>query len=372
MMKDKRRTYTIAGRRLYPEELKALALEKVSVLGTPAWEREMWSFILQWFDNTDSISVKTSGSTGPPGEIRLLKKHMARSAEATLNFFRLQQGEKAWLCLPVRYIAGKMMIVRALVGGLDLRFTEPAAKPDPGEIYGIRFAAMTPMQAYGLLETDEGKKRLERIEKLILGGGSVPVSLEKRLQDVATQVWQTYGMTETITHIGLRSVNGPSRSAWYKPLPGVSVHTRDDDRLVIDYPNLEIQGLVTGDLAVVDDKGRFSILGRIDNVVNSGGIKLFPEELERRIEDIVPVPFFLAGVEDELLGEKLVLLLEGEAMSEASLRDLKKKVLEELTGPEKPLQFFLIPAFERTGNGKLRRRQTLDLLKYPSASVKEF
>ncbi len=371
-MKDTRKTYRIAGKQLHLEELKSISLEKISVLGIPPWEREVWSFILQWFSPGDTITVQTSGSTGPPEEISLQKQHMKVSAEATLSFFGLNKGDTALLCLPVKYIAGKMMVVRALVGGLDLILTEPTSVPEIKPEQSIHFAAMTPMQAAGLLDTERGIEKLNRIDKLILGGGIISPSLEDRLQQLQTETWQTYGMTETITHIALRKVNGKQRSQWYRPLPGVTVHTDENNQLVIDYPAIGIQELVTGDLAETTDSGAFKLKGRMDNVVNSGGIKIQPEILEQKIEDLISVPFFLGGTDDDKLGQKLVLLLESEEMSKGSLMELKEKIGERLSGPEKPRRFFLLPAFLRTGNGKIRRQQTLDLLKDPANRFIEF
>ncbi|MEJ2596236.1 MAG: AMP-binding protein [bacterium] len=371
-MKDTRISYRIAGRELHLEELKSLSLEKISVLGIPPWEREIWSFILQWFSPADSITVKTSGSTGSPAELSLQKQHMKQSAEATLSFLRLKRGDTALLCLPVKYIAGKMMVVRALVGGLDLILTEPASVPELDPLQRIHFAAMTPMQAAGLLDTEKGLEKLNRIDKLILGGGLISSFLEDQLQPIQTEIWQTYGMTETITHIALRKVNGKQRSEWYRPLPGVTVHTDETGRLIIDYPAIGIQGLVTGDLAVTTKGGQFKIMGRTGNVVNSGGLKLHPEVLEQQIDDLISVPYFLGGTDDNKLGQKLVMLLESENISEGTLKELKEKVGQRLTGHNKPRGYFLLPAFIRTENGKIRRQQTLNLLKDPKNLYQEF
>ena len=356
------KTYKIDGRKLSGDEILSLALEKVSVIDTPQWERDMWAFLLQWFGPGKTITVKTSGSTGEPGEILLKKSDMVKSAENTISFFKLNPGDITLLCLPVKYIAGKMMVIRALTGKLDLRYIRPVAEPDYPPELEIRFAAMTPMQVAGILKGEKGREKLEQIEKLIIGGAAVPPGLEKDLKDLQTDIWHTYGMTETITHIAFRSLNAEKGSRWFKPLAGVTVRIASNGCLVIDYPDIGVRGFETGDLAEVRDDGDFRILGRIDNMVNSGGIKLFPESLEQRIGDLKAPTWFLAGIDDETLGQRLVMLVEDDAGSKPDLAGIKQKVLSVLEGHERPKQFFLLPGFIRTENGKLRRKETLKQL----------
>lgn len=354
-MADKKNRYQVCGHLFNHAELRAFSLEKLSTLGTPSWEREIWSFILKWLSNEQSIEVMTSGSTGDPKQIELLKTSMVASAQATISFFDLKIGDLALLCLPVKYIAGKMMVVRALVGGLDLKFVEPSAAPDLSSFDEIDFAAMTPMQAANLLKDTGDKQLLIKIKKLILGGSSLPLNLENKLQELDTEIWQTYGMTETITHIAMRKVNGKNRSEWYQALSEVKLESGEDDRLLISYPKIGIDKMLTNDVVEFNKLGQFKIAGRHDSVVNSGGVKLFPELIEKKIESLFENAFFLTGIQDKTLGERLVLVIENVEPDEKTYSNLMEKLKTKLSGFEVPKEIVFRKKLKRTGNGKLIR-----------------
>ena len=358
-MTDFNQKYYIDGKIFNTDELRSLSLEKMSALGTPEWEREMWAFIFNWLSPDDSVEVQTSGSTGEPKRVSLLKKHMINSAHATLDFFNLKRKEKALLCLPVKYIAGKMMIVRAFVGQLDLHYLKPESQPKIGSAENFGFAAMTPMQVSKILEDDQGILKLNSIEKLIIGGGTISEKLNQQLQHIKSEAWQTYGMTETITHIALRSINGSQKSVTYRLLPGVFISKNRQGCLVVDYPALGIEKLVTHDLVEIDPDQTFSILGRIDNVVNTGGVKVFPELLEAEIQKFVSVPFFIAGIPDDLLGQKLVVVLEDPDYGDQDIKRLNEQIDQLLAGPERPKAYLVSPGFVRTENDKIQRQETL-------------
>lgn len=354
-MVNKKTNYRVCSHTFSRPELRALSLEKISTIGTPSWEREIWSFILKWFSNDESIAVTTSGSTGKPKSIELSKEKMIESAKATISFFNLEKGNSALLCLPVKYIAGKMMIVRALVGGMNLEFVEPASSPDLSGFTQIDFAAMTPMQAIKLVQTTNSIRNLQKVKKLILGGSALPAKLEEKLQGLKTEIWQTYGMTETITHIALRKVNGKNHSGWYQTLPGVHVEASVNDRLQISYPKIGIEKMLTNDVAEFNQQGQFKILGRFDSVVNSGGVKLYPEAIEKKIESLFETAFFLTGTPDEILGEHLVLVVEGLEPDSKTYSSLKDKLKTKLSGFEVPKEIIFRTKLKRTGNGKLIR-----------------
>jgi O-succinylbenzoic acid--CoA ligase len=316
------------------------------------WKKEVLYFMIDWLSHDEEIKSTTSGSTGAPKTISLKKEHVKNSAKATVEFFGLKEGDKALLCLPVRYIAGKLMLVRALENKMNLYCVEPSLTPDFSETE-IDFAAMTPAQVSALLQTEKGRQMLNNIRKLIIGGDKIPAVLEEQIQELNTAVWHTYGMTETITHIAVRKVNGSNRSGLFTPLPGVTVSLAGDSTLVIDAPHLGVRFLKTNDVAELREDGTFRIKGRKDHVVISGGIKLFPGEIEKKVEKLIDLPFFFTGLPDDQLGSRLVLVIESSRpVDEKALLNKIKPVLGKY---ELPKQILVKERFERTGSDKIKR-----------------
>ena len=266
---------------------------------------DLQEFLAEWHSDSPFVEVHTSGSTGAPKPMLVEKRRMEASARITCRFLGLQPGDSAMLCLPLDYIAGKMMVVRALTCGLRLMTVEPCGCPSWEGT--LDFAAMVPMQVYNLLQTNEGRQRLMQIRHLIIGGGAIDPDLALALADFPNHIYSTYGMTETLSHIALRRLNGPEASDWYTPFEGVSISLNAEGCLCIDAPAVHEGLLVTNDLAVIED-GRFRILGRKDNVICSGGIKIHIEEVERLLRAHVRVPYLITKVPDSRLGEAVVLL----------------------------------------------------------------
>ncbi len=333
---------------------------EASSLNTPEWEREIWEFILEWFSPEEYLEVQTSGSTGKPKKIKLSKKHITAGARMTLDFFGLQPGDMALLCLPVKYIAGKMMVVRALTGSLNLLIAKPSGSPDLNRYDAISFSAMVPMQVAGLLAEPDGRIQLEKIEKLIIGGSFLRRSLEKELKTLKNNIWQTYGMTETISHIALRKVSGIDESEWYSPLPGVELKKDERGCLVITAPHIGVQELVTNDLVDFKKDGSFKISGRFDNVVISGGVKLFPEEIEKKLYGLIDNEFFIAGLPDDKLGQKLVLFIEEKSEDHQEKDNILKVTEKVLSGYERPKAVIFLKTFERNAQGKVLRKKTVE------------
>ena len=171
---------------------------------------EIRNFLKEWGNNELSISVKTSGSTGKPKLIQLLKSDMVASAKLTGEYFNLETTQTALLCLPVKYIAGKMMLVRAIVLGFDLISVKPSSNPIIDCVQPIGFAAMTPMQVNTVL--NQSPDKLNLIEQLLIGGAPVDSRIESKLQEVKTLCFSTYGMTESITHVAVKKLNGKNKS----------------------------------------------------------------------------------------------------------------------------------------------------------------
>lgn len=339
-------------------ELMKLCNEKISNSKVKNWEKEIYFFLKDWFSQSNTIEVLTSGSTGSPKKIILQKKHMIASAEATLRFFNLKKNDIAWLCLPVKYIAGKMMIVRSIVGGINLLYSEPNSLPYIDSDQKVDFAAMVPNQVFGILNNTALKQQLSRIDKLLIGGSSISGKLEDNLLEIPNlKVWHSYGMTETLTHIAMRRIRKGGNTNRYYPLIGITVGTNNNNQLVIDAQKIGVRNLVTNDIAEIFEDGSFIINGRTDNVIVSGGLKLFPEVIERKIRKLILGSFFVGSIPDEKLGEKLLLFLEGAPIERIKIDLLLKKLKRNLQNFEVPKEIIIIPDFLRTETGKIARKE---------------
>lgn len=300
-------------------------------------------FLSEWNNDSDRVLVHTSGSTGKPKPMMVEKKRMLNSARITCDFLGLKPGDSALLCMSLDYIAGKMVVVRSIERHLHLISVSPSGHPlkniDLKDVNGkgvngeITFAAMVPMQVYNTLQVPEERERLTHIRHLIIGGGAIDASLEKELQALPGNIaiWSTYGMTETLSHIALRRINGAEASEWYQPFDSVKISQTEEGCLVIDAPLVCAETLVTNDIVEIEpyiynkvEKTRFRIKGRKDNVICSGGIKIQIEEVEEFLKPHLEKPFMLAKKKDEKFGEIAVLLTEDEDLKkvEATIRRL--------------------------------------------------
>ena len=300
-------------------------------------------FLSEWNNDSDRVLVHTSGSTGKPKPMMVEKKRMLNSARITCDFLGLKPGDSALLCMSLDYIAGKMVVVRSIERHLHLISVSPSGHPlkdiDLKDVNGkdvngeITFAAMVPMQVYNTLQVPEERERLTHIRHLIIGGGAIDASLEKELRSLPGNIaiWSTYGMTETLSHIALRRINGAEASEWYQPFDSVKISQTNEGCLVIDAPLVCAETLVTNDIVEIEsyiynkvEKTRFRIKGRKDNVICSGGIKIQIEEVEALLKPYLEKPFMLAKKKDEKFGEIAVLLTEDEDLKkvEATIRRL--------------------------------------------------
>ena len=316
-------------------------------------------FIREWENDCPTVTVRTSGSTGVPKEMAVKKARMAASAEVTCDFLGLKEGDRALLCLSVDYIAGKMMVVRSKVRGLNLVSVEPSGHPlaDVSGSECFDLCAMVPMQVYNSLQSPEEAAKLKNIKHLIIGGGAIDESLAEMLRSFPNNVWSTYGMTETLSHIALRRLNGDNASEWYTPFDGVTVCTNADDCLVIDAPRVCAEVLTTNDIAETekDDSGRvvrFRIKGRKDNVICSGGVKIQIEEAERMLKDKLSLPFLITKKKDCALGEKVVLLTEDD-----NLDGVEEKCKSVMPKYWLPRLYIHVDAVPQTETGKPARAE---------------
>lgn len=336
-------------------ELRQVAYNLIKE-GEP-FEEEIGDFILEWLKPSAFLEVQTSGSTGVPKKYKIKKEYMINSAKATGKFFEIEEGAHALMCLPVNYIAGKMMLVRAMTLGWELDLIPPSSNP-LDQVYKIYdFCAMTPFQL------DNSIGRLHLIKKLIVGGGAVSLNLQKMVQGLQTKVYETFGMTETVSHIAARRLNPNKKKKQYTPfkvLPNINISKDERDCLIIKAPLVAGETIVTNDVVDIITYKKFLWKGRHDNVVNSGGIKLFPEEIERKLSKVINNRIFVTGVPDDSLGEKLILFVEAD-FSEEFLAELQEKIqtLKSLDKYEIPKKIYLIGKFEETPNGKIHRENTL-------------
>ena len=335
-------------------------------------------FLEEWNNSSEYVRVQTSGSTGVPKQMLVEKQRMLASARTTCDFLGLKEGDSALLCMSPDYIAGKMMVVRALERNLRLITVEASGHPlatiktqsrgqtpeaEPSEPVPmtdsaheglpicIDFAAMVPMQVWNSLQVPEERERLRQIRHLIIGGGSIDEAMAAELKGFPNAVWSTYGMTETLSHIALRRLSGPESSDWYTPFDSVHLSLSDEGCLVIDAPEVCAETLVTNDRAELLPNGRFRILGRKDNVICSGGIKIQAEEVERQLSPHLHEPFLISKRPDPKFGEVVVLLTEGLA-DEA--RAVCERILPKYHRPRVYLHVDHIPLTE---TGKPARRE---------------
>lgn len=317
------------------------------------WIAALFSFLKEWFDESETISVKTSGSTGDPRPILLNKSAMRASANLTCDYFGLRPSDRALLCLSADYIAGKMMLVRAIERGLHLIAVSPQGCPLSSITETVQFAAMVPLQVQRCLD----EQCLDRTEQLLIGGAAPSNQLLQSLQNSRTACYISYGMTETMSHVALRRLNGEGASLWYEGLNGIHFSLDRRGCLFIDAAPLGIENIQTNDLCALRDEHHFRWLGRVDFVINSGGIKIIPEQIELLLSSEVPYPFFISSIPHLTLGEQVVLIIESVA-DETMASMILQKAIEVCPQYQAPKQILFQPHFSYTASGKIDRNQT--------------
>ncbi len=328
-------------------ELKEIGYDFIKE-GVP-YENSIGGFIMDWMDKEDYVNVKTSGSTGDPKIIQISKQAMVSSAIRTGNFFNVQIGDTALHCLPTDFIAGKMMLVRAMILGLSLELVQPSADPMKDIYQSYDFVAMTPMQAHFSL----GK--LSQIKTLIIGGAPIYPELNEQLVSLHDNCYETYGMTETITHIAASKLSVPKKP--FHTLDGIHLKTDKEGCLVVDAANITDKLIYTNDLVEIHDENTFTYLGRRDNVINTGGVKVSPEVAERKLSHHLKYSFFLYGVPDKVLGQKLVMIVEGQE-DQASKVEKQISSCNALEKFEVPKSIHFVSKI-LTNNGKFMRDKTI-------------
>lgn len=312
------------------------------------FEQHIGTFLLDWFDEKSYIELSTSGTTGAPKVLKIDKQAMLDSALGTGDYFGLEPGDTMLHCLPTNYVAGKMMWVRSFILGLDMKFVEPNSNPLEKIDETFDFCAMVPLQAKNSLK----KLKQKRVKKLIIGGVRVHKALEDQLVKLPIEIFETYGMTETITHIAAKKIGAVA----FSTLPNVTVSQDERNCLVVHAKKINNNPIVTNDLVKLISDTQFIWEGRIDNVINSGGIKLMPEVIEDKLSTLIPRRYFIYGKPDEILGEKAVLYVEGAPLT------IEDTVFNVLNKYEIPKEILFIPKFLETATGKIRRRESISSL----------
>ncbi len=320
----------------------------------PEWEKDLYLFLNEWFSDSDFVLAQTSGSTGEPKQIELPKSVMIKSAERTIEYFELKKNDRLLLSLPCNYIAGKMMVVRAIVGQTNLITIDPTDDFDILTTEKFDFGAMVPNQVFKILKQPSGKEKLQNIQNLLVGGSAISTGLENIIGTLSNRVVSTYGMTETASHIAIRELSGDRKSEYYHCLHDISVSLNENECLQIHLS--EMAGpLQTNDLADLQSDKSFRILGRADSVIISGGIKYSPEAIEKKLEQIIHQRFVISSVPDEKLGERLTLVIEGKPFN---TKILKQQIAAILSPFEQPKTISFLNKFQETTSGKIIREAT--------------
>jgi O-succinylbenzoic acid--CoA ligase len=304
--------------------------------------QDAYSAIENEWNNSEVISFQTSGSTGVPRVITFTKEQVIRSAKRTADFFDLKENAGVFCALPPAYVAGKMMALRAIALQLNLTWQSPSSSPIIDSTYD--FAAFTSQQVSQVLASSP--TALNAIQKVLLGGGPLSERAAALLRNVSTNIFEGYGMTETLTHVAMRNVK---EQLFFRPLKGVQFTLGEKGNLVIEDSWLNLPALETNDIVEFVKDG-FTVMGRLDNVIISGGVKFFPEEMERRLSQVILQPFYISSIPDEVLGQKIVLVVEGDT------QDFQLEKIDHLNlGIGKPRQVIFQPKFNRTASGKIIR-----------------
>ncbi len=341
-------------------QLQQLATEKQSS-ATDNWEHFIWKFLVDWFsDAMAEMEIYTSGSTGPPRPVRHTKQAMLQSARMTCEALQLSTKDKALLCIPANKIGGMMMIVRCLYLKMDLYCMKPSVHPLANLHEGthISFAAFTPMQVKEIMADKREWKKFQGMEKVLLGGENIRPELLEHLQHAANSTYSTFGMTETISHIALKKVSGAKPDLYYHTLPGIRVTSDKRNCLVIDAPAIGVHQLATNDMVELITENEFDWKGRLDHVINSGGVKLHPETIEQKLQSLIQSPFFVAGVADAHRGEKPVLVVQSDLLTEADTETIKAAIAL-LPKLERPKEIRIVNEFLKTDTGKVKRKDSL-------------
>jgi o-succinylbenzoate---CoA ligase len=329
------------------------------------YRKSALDFCHQWLNGKDKFDLQTSGSTGTPKKIEVTRDQLRASSQLTALALGLQKNATALVCLDTRYIAGVMMLVRSLEVGMNIKVVEPSSNPFEKieSDLSIDFTAMVPLQLETILKSDQ-KEKLNQIKIVLIGGAALNHKTIKDIEGMKCLFYATYGMTETLSHIALQKLNGPDARDYFESLPGITLTQDDRGCLTVLAPHLSDQHIVTNDLVEFVTPSRFHWLGRVDNVINTGGVKIIPEKVEVSIsllldELAITNRFFVAALPDTLLGESVNLFFEGTPLPRQTEVLIQNKIKQSLTRFERPKSIRYITKFINTETGKINKIRTI-------------
>lgn len=332
------------------------------------FEKSTLIFCKDWLNGKKDFELQTSGSTGIPKKINIYREQMKASAWQTINKLGLSAGDAALVCIDTAYIGGKMMLVRGMEADLKLIAVEPTSNPfealAPAET--LDFVALVPLQLQTSLENNEKTRRyLDKMKAIIVGGGVIDPQLENAIQTIAAPVYATYGMTETVSHVALKKMNAPGKDKFFKVLENIEIGQDNRGCLSISGAVTNNKKIVTNDVVELIDERTFQWLGRADNIINSGGIKINPENIEQQISDIAGEiltsrRFFVTGLKDKVLGEEVTLVVEGNPLTKADEESLLEDLKAGLPLYHHPRKAIYLPYFVETPTGKINRNGSIE------------
>ncbi|AKD05120.1 AMP-binding protein [Pontibacter korlensis] len=359
---------SLNGKKFYYDEIASYSFRNSIPLN--GYESKTLEFCRNWLNGVQEFPIQTSGSTGVPKTITLTRNQLEASARRTIKLLNLKQGDCTLVCLNTEYIAGMMMLVRGFVADLQMIIVEPIGNPlslvSPDE--KIVFASFVPMQIPTILqEAPERLEQLNRMKGILVGGAPVTPTQQRELQRIQAPIYHTYGMTETASHIALRKLNGFDAADYYDVLDSIQVGLDRRGCLTIkgDITNNEL--LITNDIVELLTPTRFRWIGRADNTINTGGVKVQTEKVELAIAEAFAdndnsPRFFIAPQPDEVLGDKIVLILEGAQLAQEEEQKMLDRLRQLLKKYEMPKEVYYSPSFTETSTGKVSRQRTLQKL----------
>jgi o-succinylbenzoate---CoA ligase len=352
-----------------PNKINFKQISESAIASLPSEMQGAAKLVAGWQSGKKTFELKTSGSTGIPKTIQLYRDKIEYSAHQTAQAFGINPGDTLLCCLGLNYVAGFMMVMRALVIGCNLVIEESVSNPLAAipEYQNIDFASFVPLQIEAILNDERTLRKLKKLKTILLGGAPVNESLQIKLQEIRVPVYHSYAMTETYTHVAIRRLNGEKRSKYYYPMPGVLLSADSRGCLVIKSFVTDNNPLITNDLVELNPDGSFLWVGRYDNIINSGGIKIQIEKIETVCENIfvgmgISQAFFAAGLPDERLGQKLVIVVEDKQWGEKMINNFNDQLSARLGKYEVPKDILFVDSILKTATGKVDRNGTIGRL----------
>lgn len=317
-----------------------------------SWKIKILKFLYTWYNSESKIMINTSGTTNYKKKFYVKKVNMINSALMTINYFNLKKKQTTILCLSIDFIAAKMVLIRSILLQWKVLCIVPSSNPFK-EIknynYSFDLVSMVPLQAYYSLSF------YKQINKLLIGGGEISKKLEQKIIESKIKCYHSYGMTETLGHIAIRNIN--KKYKYFKCFSNIKITMNKKGCLNIYAPKLITKKIETNDLVKIFKKRYFIWIGRYDNIINTGGIKISSEIIERKLINFINKPFFIAGLPDNLLGQIIVLFIEGDK----SNINISKNIFLKKEKFFFPKKIYFLKSFIRTSSQKIKKQDTINL-----------